>query len=70
VTPATHQIQHGYLHHALVEVRRSVFDHLDSNDFLRFQILTFDDLAKRALAENVEDEIAIPERVSMRARRA
>ena len=55
-----YQIEHGYLHHALVEIGRSVLDDLDGHHLLSLQILALDDLAKRTLAQNIEDEIAVP----------
>lgn len=56
----TYQIQHRHFHHALVEVGGSVLDNLDSNHFLRLQVLAFDDLAESTLAEDVEDEVPVP----------
>jgi hypothetical protein len=44
----------------LIEVRRAVLDHLDGNHLLRLQVLALDDLAEGALAENVENQVAIP----------
>ena len=55
----TYQIEDRHLHHTLVEVGRSVLDHLHGNHFLRLQILTFDDLPKGALPENIQDQVAV-----------
>lgn len=55
-----YQVEHGHLHHALVKVGRPVLDDLDRNNFLGLEVLTFDDLTKRALAEHVQDQIAVP----------
>lgn len=55
----TNQIEHGNFHHTLIEVRRAVLDDLYCNDFLRPQVLTLDYLAKRALPQHIEDEIAV-----------
>lgn len=46
----TYHLQQGDLHHALVEVSWLVLDNLHSNDFVRFDVLALDDLAKGALA--------------------
>ncbi len=56
----TYQIQDGHLHHTLIEVCCPVFDHLDGDNLLRLQILTFHDLTECALAENIKDQIAVP----------
>lgn len=52
---AVEQVQYRDFHHTLVEVCSSIFDHFDCYYLLSFQILTLNDLAKSALAENVED---------------
>lgn len=49
--------QYLHFHHTLVEVGRLVLDNLDSNNLVRFHILTFDNLAESSLAENVENEV-------------
>ncbi len=54
-----YQIQDRDFHHALVEIRCAVLDHLDSDDLLRLHILALDHLAEGALAENVQDQIAV-----------
>lgn len=56
----TYQVENRHLHHTLVEVRRAVLDNLDSHDLLRLKILTLDDLAKRALAEHIQDQVSVP----------
>lgn len=53
------QIQHRYFHHALVKVGSPVLDHFHRHNLLGLQILAFDDLSKRALAEDVKDQVAI-----------
>lgn len=60
---ASYQIQHRHLHHTLIEIRRLVFDNLDSDNFLGLQILTFHDLPKGSLAQYVENEVAVPMRL-------
>jgi hypothetical protein len=60
-TSATDQIQNRHLHHALVEVCCAVLDDLDGDNFLGFHVLAFHDLAERALAENIQDQISVPE---------
>lgn len=60
-TGSSYQVQHRNFHHALVEVRGAVLDHFDSHHFLRLQILTFNNLTKCPLAENVENKVPIPE---------
>ena len=53
------QVEYRNSHHTLVEVRGSVLDNLDGNNFLGLQILTFDHLTERALAKDVQYEIPI-----------
>lgn len=55
----TYQVQNRHLHHTLVEVRGAVLDDLDCDDLLGLQILTFDDLPKRTLAQHIQDQISI-----------
>ena len=43
----------------LIEVGRLVLDHLDGDHLLRLEILAFDHLSKRALAQHVENEVSI-----------
>jgi len=52
-----HQLENCDLHHTLVEVCWFIFYHLHSNDFVRLHILTFHDLPKRSLTEDVQDQI-------------
>jgi hypothetical protein len=54
-----YQIEHRNLHHTLVEIGCAIFDDLDGHDLLGLEILAFDDLAKGALTQHIEDEIAI-----------
>lgn len=54
-----YQVQNRDLHHTLIEVCSTVLHHLDRNDLLRLEVLTFDDLAKGTLTQNIEDEVAI-----------
>jgi hypothetical protein len=56
---STDQIKDRDLHHALIEVGGSVFDDFHGNYLLRLQVLTLHNLAKRALPENIEDEVPI-----------
>lgn len=56
----THQIQNRHFHHALIKVGGSVLDDLDGDDFLRLEVLALDDLSKGSLAEDVENEVAVP----------
>lgn len=51
--------QYLHFHHTLVEVRRLVLYNLDSNNLVRFHILTFDNLAEGSLAENVKNEVFV-----------
>ena len=44
-----HQIQYSYLHLALVQICRFVLDNLE--------VLTFDNLTKGPLTENIEDQV-------------
>lgn len=55
-----YQVKDGNLHHTLIEVCCPVLDNLHRYNFLCLEILTFDDLAKGALAEHIEDQIAVP----------
>lgn len=52
-----HQIQYSYLHLALVQICRFVLDNLDSDDIVRPEVLTFDNLTKGPLTENIEDQV-------------
>jgi hypothetical protein len=45
------------LHHTLVEVRRLVLDNLDGHNLVALDVLALHDLAERALAKDVEDDI-------------
>lgn len=55
-----YQVQNRDLHHTLVEVGRAIFDNLDGNNFLGLEVLTFDNLAKGTLAQNVENKVSVP----------
>lgn len=55
----THQFQNSHFHHTLVEVSRLILHHFDRDDLVRFHILTFDNLAERALAKNVQNEVPV-----------
>lgn len=62
VVGITFLVQHSqylHFHHALVEVRWLVLDDFNSNNLVRFHVLTLDDLTKGSLAENVEDEVFV-----------
>lgn len=58
----SYQIEDGHLHHTLVKVGCSIFDHFYSHNLLSLQILAFYDLTERALAEDIENEVSIPGR--------
>lgn len=60
----THQIEDRHLHHTLIEVCCPVFDDLDCDNLLRFQILTLDDLSKCSLSQHIQDQVSIPARQS------
>jgi hypothetical protein len=49
----TYQVKNRYFHHALIEVRRPILDHFDSNNFLGSEILALNHLAESTLAEYV-----------------
>jgi hypothetical protein len=51
----TYQVKNRHLHHTLVEVGSSVFDHLDSDHLLRLEILALHDLPEGALTENIKN---------------
>jgi len=53
----THQFKNCDFHHTLVEVRWFVFDDLYGNDFVRLHVLTFYDLPKRSLTEDVQNQV-------------
>ena len=53
------QVKDRDLHHTLVEVCCSIFDHLDSDHFLSLEILAFDDLPKCSLSKYVQNQISI-----------
>jgi hypothetical protein len=55
-----YQIKHRNFHHTLVKVSRAVLDDLDSNNLLRLEVLTLDDLTKSSLAQHVENEVSVP----------
>lgn len=46
----TYQIEYGYFHHTLVEVRCPVLDDLDGHHFLGLKVLALDNLAEGSLA--------------------
>ena len=56
----THKLQYSDLHHALIEIRRFVLHDFHRHHLVGLHILTFDDLAERSLAENVQDEVPAP----------
>jgi hypothetical protein len=58
-----HHLKNGNLHHALIEIRRFIFDDLDRDDLVRLHILTLDDLPKGPLSEDVEDQVPAIQRV-------
>jgi hypothetical protein len=49
----TYQVKNRYFHHALIEVRRTILDHLDGNNFLGPEILALNHLAECTLAEYI-----------------
>ena len=53
-----YQLKYGHFHHTLIKVRWLVFDHLHRNNLVCFHILTFDYLPKRALAQNVKNQVS------------
>ena len=53
-----YQFQNSDLHHALVKISWLIFNHLDSDDFMRLHVLTLYDLTKRALAQHIQNEIS------------
>ena len=55
----THQVKYRYFHHTLIEVCCAVLDHLDRHHLLRLQVLALDDLAKRSLAQHIENQVAV-----------
>jgi hypothetical protein len=61
----SYEIQNGHLHHTLIEVRRPVLDDLDRDNLLGPEILALDHLSKRSLAQNVQNEVAVPARVRL-----
>lgn len=54
-----YQIQHGHLHHTLVEVRSPVLHHLDGHNLLCLQVLAFDHLTKCTLTEHIQDKVPV-----------
>jgi hypothetical protein len=54
---SAYQFQNRDLHHALVKVRRLVLDDLDGHNLVGLHVLALDDLPKRSLTENVQDEV-------------
>lgn len=56
----TYQIQNRHFHHTLVKICRLIFDDLDGYNLLRFQILAFHNLPEGSLAQNIENQVAIP----------
>lgn len=56
----THKFEDGDFHHTLIEVSRLVLHDLHRHHLVGLHILTFDDLAERSLAENVQDEVPAP----------
>jgi hypothetical protein len=56
----SYEVQHRNLHHALIEVRGSIFDNFDRDNLARLEVLTFHNLPKGSLSENIEDKVAVP----------
>ncbi len=52
-----YQFQNGDFHHGLIKIRRLVLDDLDGTNALGLDVLALDHLAKRSLAEQIEDLI-------------
>lgn len=52
-----YQLQYRDLHHTLIKVRWLVLDNLDGNNLVGLHVLALDDLAKRSLTENIQDEV-------------
>lgn len=61
----THQFQYRDLHHTLIEVCRFVFHHLDGHDLVRLHVLTFNDLAKRSLPQDIQDEVSTEKKLTL-----
>lgn len=59
IIKGAYQVKNRNFHHTLVEIGSPVLDDLDSHDLLRLQILTFDYLSERALAQDVQNQIAV-----------
>ena len=53
-----YQFQDGYFHLALVQIRRLILDNLDGKELVRSHILTFDDLSKRTLTQNIQNQVS------------
>lgn len=43
----------------MIEVGRPVFDNFDGHNFLRLEVLAFDDLAKCALTKDIQNQVTI-----------
>lgn len=53
----TYEIQNGDFHFALIQVGRFVLDDFDSDDIMRPHVLALDNLSKRALTQNIKNEV-------------
>ena len=52
------KLEDRYLHHTLVKVGGFVFDHFDSHDRIRLQVLALDDLTKRSLTQDIQNQVS------------
>ena len=55
----TYQLEDSNFHGTLIEIRRLVLDHLDSNNLVRPDVLAFRDLPERSLSEDIENEVSV-----------
>ena len=59
VPVSVEHLEHGDLHHTLIEVGGLVLDDLDRDNFVGGHVLTLDNLTEGALTQDVEDEILV-----------
>ena len=58
-TDETYNIQDHNLHRTLLSIRFLILNDFHTDYLMRFQILAFDDLSKRSLAQHIQDQVLV-----------